>query len=180
MFGNKKKQSLFEKLTGSVSLNEDYDAFDDDFKPEQQQKESAVKKIAVDDHDEPLPPEMDEDDMVEEDEDGETGQLPVDVYQSPNEIVIRAFVAGIRADMLDISITRDMVTIAGARETRDEVETSDYFHKELFWGAFSRTILLPQEVDVDGASASSKDGLLTIILPKLDKARQTKLKVKNG
>ena len=177
MFGNKKKQSLFEKLTGSVSLNEDYDAFDDDFKPEQP-KESAVRKIAVDDNDEPLPPEMDEEDMVEEEE--ETGQLPVDVYQSPNEIVIRAFVAGIRADMLDISITRDMVTIGGARETRDEVETSDYFHKELYWGAFSRTILLPQEVDVDGASASSKDGLLTIILPKLDKARQTKLKVKNG
>lgn len=177
MFGNKKKQSLFEKLTGSVSLNEDYDAFDDDFKPEQP-KQSPVRKIAVDDNDEPLPPEMDEEDIVEEDT--ETGQLPVDVYQSPNEIVIRAFVAGIRADMLDISITRDMVTIGGARETRDEVETSDYFHKELYWGAFSRTILLPQEVDVDGASASSKDGLLTIILPKLDKARQTKLKVKNG
>lgn len=176
MFGNKKKQSLFEKLTGSVSLNEDYDAFEDDFKPEQ--KESPVRKIAVDDHEEPLPPEMDEEDVIEEEE--TTGQLPVDVYQSPNEIVIRAFVAGIRADMLDISITRDMVTIGGARETRDEVETSDYFHKELYWGAFSRTILLPQEVDVDGASASSKDGLLTIILPKLDKARQTKLKVKNG
>lgn len=178
MFGNnKKKQSLFEKLTGSVSLSEDYDAFDDDFKPSQKQ-ESPVRKIAVDDNDEPLPPEMDDDDMDHEEENA--GELPVDVYQSPNEIVIRTFVAGVRPDMLDLSITRDMVTISGAREVRDEVHTSDYFHKELFWGSFSRTILLPQEVDVDASSASAKDGLLTIILPKLDKSRQTKLKVKSG
>ena len=57
---------------------------------------------------------------------------------------------------------------------------SDYFTRELFWGTFSRTILLPQEVDVDNSSAGAKDGLLSIILPKLDKARQTKLRVKAG
>ena len=175
MFNNKKKkQSLFEKLTGSVSLNEDYDAFDDDFKPE---VSSPARKVSVNEHDEPLAPDLDDED---EPEDEESGQLPVDVYQSPNEIVIRAFVAGVRADMLDLAITRDMVTISGAREAREEVDSADYFHKELYWGAFSRTILLPQEVDVDGSSASAKDGLLTLILPKLDKARQTKLKVKVG
>lgn len=173
MFGKKKKQSLFEKLTGSVSLSEDYDAFEDDFKPE---TPTATKKISVNEHDEPLPPELDEEDPEESVE----GQLPVDVYQSPNEIVIRAFVAGVRADMLDLAITRDMVTIAGAREAREEVDAADYFHKELYWGSFSRTILLPQEIDVDGSSASAKDGLLTLILPKLDKSRQTKLKVKVG
>jgi len=172
MFGKKKKQSLFEKLTGSVSLSEDYDAFEDDFKPE---VHTTPKKISVNEHDEPLPPELDD-----EPEDEAEGQLPVDVYQSPNEIVIRAFVAGVRADMLDLAITRDMVTISGAREAREEVDTADYFHKELYWGSFSRTILLPQEIDVDGSSASAKDGLLTLILPKLDKSRQTKLKVKVG
>tara|TARA_B100000508_G_scaffold60333_1_gene47288 strand:+ start:329088 stop:329615 length:528 start_codon:yes stop_codon:yes gene_type:complete len=175
MFGKKKKQSLFEKLTGSVSLNEDFDAFEDDFKPEIAE-EVPTKKISVNEHDEPLPPEMEE----EEPENEAEGQLPVDVYQSTNEIVIRAFVAGVRADMLDLSITRDMVTISGAREAREEVDAADYFHKELYWGSFSRTILLPQEVDVDASTASAKDGLLTLILPKLDKARQTKLKVKSG
>ena len=175
MFNNKKKkQSLFEKLTGSVSLNEDYDAFDDDFKPE---SSAPIRKISVSEHDEPLAPDLDDED---EPEDEESGQLPVAVYQRPNEIVIRAFVAVVRADMLDLSITRDMVTISGAREAREEVDSADYFHKELYWGAFSRTILLPQEVDVDGSAASAKDGLLTLILPKLDKARQTKLKVKVG
>lgn len=174
MFGKKKKQSLFEKLTGSVSLDEDYDAFEDDFKPEV--NKASVKRITVDEHDEPMLPDLDAD----EPEESVAGQLPVDVYQSPNEIVIRAFVAGVRADMLDLAITRDMVTISGAREAREEVDATDYFHKELYWGTFSRTILLPQEVDVDGSSASAKDGLLTLILPKLDKARQTKLKVKIG
>lgn len=173
MFNKKKKQSLFEKLTGSVSLDEDFDAFDDDFKPEI--SKSPAKKVFVNEHDEPLPPELEEEEPEEV-----SGQLPVDVYQSPNEIVIRAFVAGVRADMLDLSITRDMVTISGAREAREEVDSTDYFHKELYWGSFSRTILLPQEIDVDGSSASAKDGLLTLILPKLDKSRQTKLKVKVG
>ena len=108
------------------------------------------------------------------------GQLPVDVHQTGNDIVIRAFVAGVRPDELSISISRDMVEIEGARMERDKVAGPDYFTQELFWGSFSRVISLPQEVDVEASSASAKDGLLTIILPKLDKAKQTKLRVKAG
>lgn len=108
------------------------------------------------------------------------GQLPVDVRQTPTEIVIRAFVAGVRPDELNISISRDMVEISGSRAEREEAAASDHFIRELFWGSFSRTILLPQEVDVDASSANAKDGLLTLVLPKLDRARQTKLRVKAG
>jgi len=64
MFGKKKKQSLFEKLTGSVSLDEDYDAFEDDFKP--QVNTAPAKKLAVSEHDEPLPPDLDADEPEEE------------------------------------------------------------------------------------------------------------------
>jgi HSP20 family protein len=102
------------------------------------------------------------------------------VYQTPNEIVIRTFVAGVRADELSVSISRDMVEIEGSRDERDQVAGPDYFSQELFWGSFARTILLPQEIDVDAATASAKDGLLTLVLPKLDKTRQTKLRVKAG
>ena len=102
------------------------------------------------------------------------------MYQTANEIVIRAFVAGVRADELSVSISRDMVEIEGSREERDQVTGSDYFSQELFWGSFARTILLPQEIDVDAATAGAKDGLLTLVLPKLDKTRQTKLRVKAG
>jgi HSP20 family protein len=94
--------------------------------------------------------------------------------------VIRAFVAGVRADELSLSISRDMVVIEGSRESREQIADPDYFSQELFWGSFTRTVLLPQEIDVDNSSATSKDGLLTIMLPKLDKARQTKLKVRAG
>src|SRR3989344_3099002 len=90
---------------------------------------------------------------LDDDIPGNEGQLPVDVNQTVSDIIIRAFVAGVGPD---------------------------YFTRELFWGSFSRTIMLPQEVDVEASSASAKDGLLTIILPKLDKARQTKLRVKAG
>ena len=111
---------------------------------------------------------------------GDEGQLPVDVHQTQSDIVIRTFVAGVRPDELNISINRDMVELEGARIEREQIADSDYFTRELFWGSFSRTILLPQEIDVDASSASAKDGLLTIILPRLDKTKQTKLRVKAG
>ncbi|MDP2655686.1 MAG: Hsp20/alpha crystallin family protein, partial [bacterium] len=94
--------------------------------------------------------------------------------------IIRAFVAGVRPDELSISISRDRVEIEGSRMEREQVSGPDYFTRELFWGSFTRAIMLPQEVDVEASSASAKDGLLTIILPKLDKAKQTKLRVKAG
>ena len=110
----------------------------------------------------------------------EEGELTVDVYQTPDDIIIKTIVAGVLPEDLDISITRDMVTIRGSRQESSEVNDGDYFHKELYWGTFSRTILLPQEIDVDASEASEKHGLLILRLPKMDKSRQTKLKVKSN
>ena len=87
--------------------------------------------------------------------------------------------AGVRPDDLDVQITRDMVTLRGKREQSRQVENDNYFYQELYWGTFSRSIALPQEIDVDGAEASLKQGLLTIRLPKLDKNRTERLRVKN-
>ena len=88
-------------------------------------------------------------------------------------------VAGIRPEDLDISITRDMVTIKGSREDNTvNIDDEDYFHRELFWGSFSRVILLPQEIEIEEAEAIERHGLLTIKLPKINKDRQTKLRVK--
>ncbi|HVW71686.1 MAG TPA: Hsp20/alpha crystallin family protein [Candidatus Paceibacterota bacterium] len=159
------KRSFFERLSGSVPAS-DYD-FDDDL-PMQRPATPASRAAAQAPVSRSIP----------QDEDQSEGQLPVDVYQTANEIVIRAFVAGVRADELNVSISRDMVVIEGSREERDTITDSDYFTRELFWGSFSRTILLPQEVDVENSSAGAKDGLLTIMLPKHDKARQTKIKVR--
>ncbi len=109
----------------------------------------------------------------------EEGQLAVDVFQTPSEIIIQAVVAGVKPDELDVSITQDMVTLRGRRQKQREILGEDYYYQELYWGAFSRSILLPQEVDADSSEATLKNGILSIKLPKLDKNRVQKLKVKN-
>lgn len=115
----------------------------------------------------------------EEEKSVEEGELPVDMYQTRDAIVIRALVAGVNPDDLNISITRDMVTLQGQREEMQEAPDEDYFHRELFWGSFSRSIVLPEEIIIDEAEAKEKHGLLEIVLPKLDKGRSAKLSVKS-
>lgn len=171
-----KKRSFFEKLSGSVPLSDDYEAYEDDYVQPQQQ---PIRKMTPGGPAVSTPVQSTRATVAALEEDHSEGQLPVDVYQTATEIVIRTFIAGVRPDEISLSLSRDMVVIEGAREERDAVTDQDYFIRELFWGSFSRTILLPQEVDVDNASAGAKDGLLTIVMPKLDKSRQTKLKVKS-
>lgn len=158
------RRSFFDRLSGNSASDDALDSFDDEISP---RKESLTATKTR-----PSP--------LEDDVPSSEGQLPVDVHQTAGDIVIRAFVAGVRPDELNISIRRDMVEITGSRMEREQTSDPDYFTRELFWGSFSRSIVLPQEVDVDASSASAKDGLLTIILPKLDKAKQTKLRVKAG
>lgn len=156
-----KKPSFFDRLTGN-NYETDFDSFDDE--PEAKPAPRGAN-----------PPGQ----LVQSSSDDVgAAQLTVDVYQNPNEIIIRALVAGVRPDDLDIAITRDMVTIKGKRVEQKEVEESNYIYQELYWGTFARTVVLPAEIDVDMAEASEKHGLLTIRLPKINKDRQTKLKVR--
>lgn len=174
-----KKRSFFERLSGSIPVADDYDAFDDDVPPTY--PSHRVGQMHPTPSSSPAAPHLTHaSNSSSYGSEPAEGQLPVDVYQTDNEIVVRAFIAGVRADDINLSISRDMVVIDGAREEREQIMDGDYFSRELFWGSFSRTILLPEEIDVDNAAATAKDGLLTIILPKLDKSRQTKLKVKAG
>jgi HSP20 family protein len=167
----KQKQSFFQRLTGAVDIDDGYDDAYEDEIPSRQMRETRER--APQNQDDETGTEWMEEEATE-------GQLTVDVYQTPDEIVIRSIVAGVRPDDLDISISRDMVTVRGSREEHKEVSDDNYFHKELYWGSFSRTVLLPAEVEVEEASAQEKHGLLTIRLPKIDKEKQTKLKVKTG
>lgn len=147
---SKEKKSFFERLTGTVRVDEN-----DNVEMEEVEEKSR---------------------LLENEDDGE---LTVDVYQTPENIVIKAMVAGVRPEDLDISIARDMVTIRGKREEERSISEDNYFQKELYWGSFSRTILLPQEVDVEDSEAVEKHGLIIITLPKLDKTKQSKLRVKS-
>lgn len=170
---SKGKQSFFQRLTGAVDVEDDYN---DDFDEEEvvPRRRASVKQ---DDYD-VEEPAADDGEWFEED--ATEGQLTVDVFQTPDEIIIKSIVAGVRPEDLDVSITRDMVTIRGSREEHKEVSEDNYFHKELYWGQFSRTVLLPAEVEVEEAQAQEKHGLLEIRLPKVDKEKQTKLRVKTS
>ncbi len=148
---SKDKRSFFEKLTGAYKEDK-----------EDEKEPVAVKSF-----------------MEEVEQENEEGQLTVDVYQNPTEIVIQAIVAGVKPEDLDISITQDMVTLRGKREDGRRIERENFFYQELYWGSFTRSILLPQEIDPDEAEAVLKNGLLTIKLPKLDKERVQKVKIKS-
>lgn len=105
------------------------------------------------------------------------GQLTVDVYQTEDDIVIKSTIAGVTPDDIDIGITSEMVTIKGRRRADEVVDAEDYYFQELYWGSFSRTVILPEDVDVDKASASMKNGVLTLRLPKLARSKIKKVKV---
>lgn len=99
------------------------------------------------------------------------GQLAIDVFQTADDIVIRAAIAGVQADDIDISVNNDVVTIRGRRQLDDEIPSSDYLYQECYWGGFSRTIILPVEVKADKVKASLKNGILRVSLPKAEKPK---------
>lgn len=107
------------------------------------------------------------------------GQLTIDVYQTPQDIIIKSAVAGVNPEDIDISITNDMVTIKGKRDIENTIRAEDYFYQECYWGRFSRSVILPVDVDSDRVVASIKNGILTVKLPKVDKAKVKKIKIKN-
>lgn len=151
------KRSFFERITGAVRLEDE---------PEELEEQPHHGETTI------RPSVFEESD--------EEAQLTVDVYSTPNEIVLKTMVAGVRPDDLDVSISRDSVTIRGRRSEDRTLSGEDYVHRELYWGSFARTISLPEEIDVDEAEASEKYGMLILRLPKLDKNRHTKLKVKGN
>lgn len=106
------------------------------------------------------------------------GTLTIDVYQTPNEIVIESAIAGVNPDDLDVTATADSVIIRGKRHQEREVKDDDYLYQECYWGKFSRSVILPQEVDPENAVVTFKNGILSVRLPKLNRQRSKKLKVK--
>lgn len=94
------------------------------------------------------------------------GQLAVDVFQTPETIVIKSPIAGVVPEDMDIAVNGDVVTIRGRRQQQETVAEHDYLFQECYWGGFSRSIILPTEVDVARVTAEMKNGILTVTLPK--------------
>lgn len=113
----------------------------------------------------------------EEQDSDEEAQLAVDVYETNDAIYVKTMTAGVKKEDLEITVSREAVTIRGRRENDSRSYQNDYHIHELYWGPFSRTIDLPEEVDIELANAAEHHGLVTIKLPKFDKKRQATLRI---
>jgi HSP20 family protein len=182
----KDKRSFFERLTGTINVEEEAE------KETEEEFPTSLPILSTKQTDAPKPLEEEQHDLFDEDteevdndtletlsEDEEVGELAVDVYEDGEDIYIQAMVAGVDPDDIDVSITRDMVTLKGKRVNPTKIADENYYHKELYWGGFSRKILLPEEVDPENSEAVEKHGLLILKLPKLNKKRTQKLEVRS-
>lgn len=105
------------------------------------------------------------------------GQLSCDVCQDNTHIIVKSTMAGVSPENLDISVSNDLLTIRGFREMDEEKSDKSFYSREIYWGSFSRSIVLPQEVDQKKVEATLKNGVLTVKLPK--KYKTTAIKVKH-
>ncbi|MFO7742397.1 MAG: Hsp20/alpha crystallin family protein [Anaerolineae bacterium] len=106
------------------------------------------------------------------------GTLAVDMYETDEDVVVKASVPGIDPEDLDISITGDTLTIRGESRAEEEVEEDNYIYRERRYGAFSRAVTVPTSVEADKAEAEFEDGVLTLRLPKTEEVKPKAIKVK--
>lgn len=168
---NEESKNFFEKLAGVSRI----DGEEGDFEPKFAKAEKSDVKIEVESSDNNKDKNSEPDDIfIDEGE----GQLVLDVYQTTNDIIIEAPIAGVSADDLDVEISPESVIIKGKREKRERIEKRDYLFQELYWGRFSRSVILPQEINPDHAKAEFKSGVLKLVLPKLNRQKTKKMKIK--
>ena len=109
---------------------------------------------------------------------GDVGrELPVDVYQTDNDVVVKATLPGTKPEEVDISITGDILTIRGEHKEEQEMKEENYLRRERRYGTFSRSIRIPIPIQSDKAEAVFENGVLTLTLPKAEEAKPKQIKV---
>ena len=166
------KKSFFERLTGATT---------EDIEEKSRLTvnpilidESKIDKSKKKEDNKPEKPKIKEKKELSEEE----GQLTIDIYQTENDIIIKSTIAGVKSEDMDIEITNDRINIKGTRKKDNSITQENYYYQELYWGPFSRSVILPLDVDADKSKASIKNGILTIKLPKLEKSKTKTIKVK--
>ena len=108
---------------------------------------------------------------------GPAGQLVVDVYETEKELVVQSAIAGIKTDQIDVSLENDILVIKGERDNPSKDKDQRYFLKECYWGPFIKEIILPREIDTGRIDAKVKDGILTVKMQKVERAKNKKIEV---
>ena len=107
------------------------------------------------------------------------GKMPsVDVIERKNQVIVKAAMPGVEKKDIDVSVTKNSVTIKGSTSHEKKEEKEDYYHSEISRGAYCRTMVLPAEVDESKAKAKFKDGILELTLPKLKAGKEGRRSVK--
>ncbi len=109
---------------------------------------------------------------------GYKGWPAIDVADKDDAVVVRAEVPGCKAEDIEISVYGNTVTISGEKKESKEEKDKGYYYSESSYGSFRREIVLPMDVDESKIDAVCKDGVLSITLPKAEKAKTVKVKVK--
>src|SRR6266511_2255966 len=102
----------------------------------------------------------------------------VDMYQTDDEVVVKAAIPGFKADEVQINVTGDLLTIRGESKHEEEQKDKAWHIREQRWGTFERSIALPTSVVSDRADANFENGILTITLPKAEEVKPKTITVK--
>lgn len=102
----------------------------------------------------------------------------MDVYETPEEVVVKAEMPGISKDEIEVTATGSTLTVKGAKKREEEVKEEDYYRCERSFGSIARTVELPGEVRAEKAVAKLTNGLLEVRLPKTEEAKAKSVKVK--
>lgn len=104
---------------------------------------------------------------------------PVDVHETESEVVVTVEVPGLTAEEIDISVADDVLRVRGEKRSEHEEKGRSYHVVERSYGSFQRAIPLPTSVASEKATADCKDGVLTVSLPKAERARAKKIEIKS-
>ena len=105
---------------------------------------------------------------------------PVDIFDGADSIVLRAELAGLTPEDIDIEIDDNVLTLRGERRFRDSVEEGRFYRLERAYGGFQRSLTLPQGVHSDEISATFEHGVLTVRIPKAEEVKPRKIAVEAG
>ena len=163
----KKKRSLISRLLGKDDdADEIFEEFDDDFVGEDDDNSTVDADLFEEEKRLPVENRQGMED------------LQINLIDKGNELVAQALVPGLDENDIEVDLNREMLTITAESNEQHAESEGDYLYEEVRFGSFSRSILLPAEVEVEDSKAEVRDGILRVSMPKIDKEAHKKLSVK--
>lgn len=164
----RKKRSLFSRILGKEDDVDDLLEEIDDRLLSELEEEAESEEIDLFEEEKKLPVENRQ--GIE--------NMQINLVDKGDELIAQALVPGLDENDIEVDLNREMLTISTESNEKHAETDGDYLYEEVMFGSFSRSILLPSEVEVEDSKAEVRDGILSISMPKIDKEAHKKLSVK--